>query len=114
MAPRTTLQRLIMIFALVAALVSVATVGLTQQAHAAGSDANGQDPTAGPQIFMRIHGAKPGGGGGSNLSYHGGVGGVGVETGVDKVYLVYWGSQWNNNDPSGEAAIQQNFFNHVG
>ena len=27
---------------------------------------------------------------------------------------MYWGSQWNNNDPSGEAAIQQNFFNHVG
>ena len=50
----------------------------------------------------------------SNLSYHGGVGGVGVETGPDKVYLVYWGSQWNNNDPSGEASIQQNFFNHVG
>ncbi|HEX8733352.1 MAG TPA: hypothetical protein VF725_14990 [Ktedonobacterales bacterium] len=50
----------------------------------------------------------------SNLAYGGGVGGVGVETGADKVYLVYWGSQWNNNDPSGEAAIQQNFFNHVG
>ena len=59
------------------------------------------------------------GGGGNNLSYHGGVsdgaaGTVGVETGADKVYLVYWGSQWNNNDPSGEASIQQNFFNHVG
>jgi hypothetical protein len=52
--------------------------------------------------------------GGNNLSYHGGVGGVGVETGADKVYLIYWGSQWNNNDPSGEAAIQQSFFNHVG
>ena len=54
------------------------------------------------------------GGGGNNLFYHGGVGGVGVETGADKVYLVYWGSQWNNNDPSGEAAIQQSFFNGVG
>lgn len=52
--------------------------------------------------------------GGNNLSYHGGTGGVGVETGADKVYLVYWGSQWNNNDPSGEAAIQQKFFNGVG
>jgi hypothetical protein len=50
----------------------------------------------------------------SNLYYHGGVGGVGVETGSDNVYLVYWGSQWNNNDPSGEAAIQQNFFTGVG
>ncbi|HVB24809.1 MAG TPA: hypothetical protein VNG51_22925 [Ktedonobacteraceae bacterium] len=54
------------------------------------------------------------GGGGNNLSYHGGTGGVGVETGADQVYLVYWGSQWNNNDPSGEAAIQQKFFNGVG
>ncbi|HEY7419059.1 MAG TPA: hypothetical protein VH593_28010 [Ktedonobacteraceae bacterium] len=50
----------------------------------------------------------------NNLTYHGGVGGVGVETGADKVYLVYWGSQWNSNDPSGEAAIQQKFFNGVG
>ncbi|EFH80429.1 hypothetical protein [Ktedonobacter racemifer] len=52
--------------------------------------------------------------GSNNLSYHGGTGGVGVETGADKVYLIYWGSQWNNNDPSGEAAIQQNFFKGVG
>jgi serine protease len=51
---------------------------------------------------------------GNNLYYHGGVGGSGVETGGDKVYLIYWGSQWNSNDPSGEASIQQSFFNHVG
>ena len=51
---------------------------------------------------------------GSNLYYHGGTGGYGVETGADRVYLVYWGSQWNKNDPSGEAAIQQAFFNGVG
>jgi hypothetical protein len=37
-----------------------------------------------------------------------------VETGADTVYLVYWGSQWNNNDPSHEATIQQSFFNGVG
>ena len=54
------------------------------------------------------------GGGSNNLSYHGGVSGYGVETGADKVYLIYWGAQWNNNDPSGEAAIQQNFMSHVG
>jgi hypothetical protein len=30
------------------------------------------------------------------------------------VYLVYWGSQWTNHDPSGEASIQQSFFNGVG
>lgn len=53
---------------------------------------------------------------GSNLYYHGGTGGYGVESSPTstKVYLVYWGSQWNNNDPSGEAAIQQKFFNGAG
>jgi serine protease len=67
-----------------------------------------------PEIFMKIHGAKHKGGGGTNLTYHGGTAGVGVVTGADKVYLVYWGSQWTGNDPSGEAAIQQGFFNAVG
>jgi hypothetical protein len=68
-----------------------------------------------PQIMMGIRGNGyshhgGGGGGSNNLSYHGGT----VATGLDKVYLIYWGSQWNNNDPSGEAAIQQSFFSHVG
>lgn len=52
-------------------------------------------------------------GGGStqtnNLIYNGGVGGVGVET-APKIYLVIWGSQWNNNDPSGEVALLNKFF----
>jgi len=47
------------------------------------------------------------------LSYHGGVGGIGVEP-TPKVYLVLWGSQWNNNDPSGEAGILGNFLSGVG
>jgi hypothetical protein len=47
------------------------------------------------------------------LSYHGGTGGIGVET-APKVYLVLWGSQWNNNDPSGESGILQSFLNGVG
>jgi serine protease len=63
-------------------------------------------------------GRNRGGGGscpspGGLLSYHGGVAGVGVET-SPTVYLVYWGSQWDNNDPSGEAAIQNSFFSNVG
>jgi serine protease len=68
-----------------------------------------------PEVLMKIHGAGHGRPvHGANLSYHGGVAGSGVVTGADKVYLVYWGSQWNGNDPSGEASIQQGFFNHVG
>ena len=48
----------------------------------------------------------------SNLYYHGGTGGIGVET-TPKVYLVLYGSQWSS-DPSGEAAILQSFLNGVG
>ena len=45
----------------------------------------------------------------NNLYYHGGA----VET-TPKIYLVLWGSQWNNNDPSGEASILQSFYGGVG
>ncbi len=50
---------------------------------------------------------------GGNLSYHGGTSGVGVET-APKIYLVLWGSQWNNNDPSNEFSILENFYGNVG
>jgi serine protease len=49
----------------------------------------------------------------NDLYYHGGTGGTGVET-TPKIYLVLWGSQWNNHDPSGEAAILENFYRGVG
>jgi serine protease len=48
----------------------------------------------------------------NDLSYHGGIGGVGVET-APKIFLVLWGSQWSN-DPSGEAALLQSFYNGAG
>ena len=48
-----------------------------------------------------------------DLFYHGGVGGIGVET-APKIYLILWGSQWDNNDPSGEAGILENFYRGVG
>jgi serine protease len=52
----------------------------------------------------------------NNLYYHGGVGGIGVET-APKVYLVFWGSQWGTSgstDPSGEGGILQSFLGDVG
>ena len=49
----------------------------------------------------------------NDLYYHGGVGGIGVET-APKVYLILWGSQWNGNDPSGEETLLVNFFKGVG
>jgi len=49
----------------------------------------------------------------NELDYHGGTGGVGVET-APKIYLVLWGSQWKNNDPSGEEALLLSFYSDVG
>ncbi|HXA43327.1 MAG TPA: hypothetical protein VNV65_10510 [Candidatus Solibacter sp.] len=91
------------------AAVAIAIPALGANASPSGNGTGVVHPSA-----TKASGHHGGGGGGSNLSYHGGIGGVGVETGKDRVYLVYWGSQWNNNDPSGEAAIQQSFFNNVG
>ncbi|HEY7975488.1 MAG TPA: hypothetical protein VIG77_05730 [Ktedonobacterales bacterium] len=99
------------------AAIAVAALVMTTGVGQANASPIGQ----GTEVLHSVHsmgvkGAKSAlkAAGSNNLSYHGGVGGVGVETGADKVYLVYWGSQWNSNDPSGEASIQQNFFNHVG
>ena len=120
-----TRKRSLIITALAVTASTIAVLALALAAFASPAHANPTSPTgAGAsglhhEIYMPVKGkakAKPchRNCGGNNLTYHGGVGGVGVETGADKVYLVYWGSQWNSNDPSGEAAIQQNFFNHVG
>jgi hypothetical protein len=49
----------------------------------------------------------------NNLQYGGGIGGIGVET-APKLYLVLWGSQWNNNDPSGEESILAGFYGKAG
>jgi hypothetical protein len=54
----------------------------------------------------------------NDLYYHGGTsdgsaGKIGVET-APKVYLVFWGSQWTNNDPSNEAGVLENFLSGVG
>jgi serine protease len=50
---------------------------------------------------------------GNNLIYGGGP----IVT-SPQVYIVYWGNQWGTgstvtNDPSGEAALQQSFFQHA-
>ncbi len=68
------------------------------------------------ESFRKAERARPSVQGAStsnDLTYHGGTGGIGVET-APKLYLVLWGSQWNNNDPSGEAALLQSFYSGVG
>jgi hypothetical protein len=61
-----------------------------------------------------------------NLRYGGGVDGIGVTTGHEKVYLVFFGSQWGtqgtdsggnvtlSGDPSGEAPYLQKFLKGLG
>jgi hypothetical protein len=62
----------------------------------------------------------------NDLNYGGGIDGIGVTTGHEKVYLVFYGSQWGSEstnssgdetfsgDPSGEAADLQEFFKGLG
>src|SRR6266567_9207055 len=102
------------------ALVGVlATAGaLTAASSAAPASSQAQ---AKPSM-MRIFNGKPSKPARPNrtnhLAYQGGVsdgsaGVIGVET-APKVYLVLWGSQWNNNDPSGEASLLESFFGDAG
>jgi serine protease len=61
-----------------------------------------------------------------NLSYGGGIHGHAVISGKEKVYLVFWGSQWGAQsvngggdvtlagDPSGEAPVLQELFKGLG
>lgn len=50
------------------------------------------------------------------LSYGGGIGGVGVTSGIPQIYLVFWGSQWTtgSGDPNGAATYVQNLFKGLG
>src|ERR1022692_253591 len=63
---------------------------------------------------------------GTQLRYGGGIDGIGVTTGHEKVYLVFWGSQWGtggknshgnltlSGDPSGAAPYLQQLFKGLG
>ena len=62
----------------------------------------------------------------NDVAYGGGISGVGVTTGAEKVYLVFWGSQWGTQgtnsagnatytgDPKGVAPDLQAFFKGLG
>jgi hypothetical protein len=97
------------------ALLAGATAGGAVASTGSGSRAAAA-PAQNRITYMRprdAHGSNPFRTKTSELSYHGGTGGIGVET-APTVYLVLWGSQWYNNDPSGEATILQNFYKSVG
>jgi len=78
------------------------------------------------RAWARSHPAAIHGTSANDLSYGGGRDAIGVTTGAEKVYLVFYGSQWgtqgtdsNGNitlsgDPSGEAPYAQQFLKGLG
>jgi serine protease len=95
----------------VAAGLALGVTALCSAGPVSATPSHALPPQAVPHVFKTKGNARPTHS--NNLVYNGGVGGVGVEI-TPKVYLVLWGSQWNNNDPSGEAAREQSFLQGVG
>jgi serine protease len=92
---------------LVAGIVAAVGVGVWSAAAVSATPAA---PRVGVIHFLGTVGhAQRHHGGGSLLAYQGGS----VET-APKAFYVFWGSQWNHNDPSGEASLLQSFFSGVG
>jgi len=90
---------------------------------------HGVVPTIGTEAKMRSwRAAHPSDGQASanDLNYGGGIDGIGVTTGHEKVYLVFYGSQWGtqgtdgsgnvtlSGDPSGEAPYVQKLMKGLG
>jgi hypothetical protein len=94
------------------ATAGILTTGWSAAAARPSSHAQAKPSAMRPVGFRPAQHAKSPQARTNNLKYHGGVGGIGVET-APKVYLVLWGSQWSS-DPSGESGILQDFLNHVG
>ncbi len=78
-------------------------------------------------VPFRVNGASPAARARvSNLSYGGAIDGIGVTTGAEKVYVVFWGSQWGtqstngsgyatfSGDPKGMAARLQAMYKGLG
>jgi len=77
-------------------------------------------------VSAQARAATPGSVNPLNIAYGGGVHRVGVIRGPEKVYLVFWGSQWGAQsvngqgdvalagDPSGEAVVLQQLFKGLG
>jgi serine protease len=93
-----------------AAVIALAALAVAVPSSASVKAKGGNPPETAPHMF------KPNGQarhrGTVNLSYHGGLGGIGVETNP-KVYLVLWGAGWSS-DPSNEATLVQSFLGDVG
>jgi hypothetical protein len=116
-----------------AGVLGVMGAGLTATPALAGQPAKGSSHPGGKKVFpttaaaaaQRRHAAGAASGTGQ-LSYGGGVDGIGVTTGPEKVYVVFWGTQWgtagtdaNGNttfsgDSKGVAPRVQQMFKGIG
>jgi hypothetical protein len=110
------MRRLLVVLSTVLACIAMGSgpvVALAAANTSAGPDRGPEFDTGRVPIIMRTVGAPRATSTVNDLTYHGGTGGIGVET-APRVYLILWGSQWNGNDPSGEASMLQNFYKGVG
>ena len=86
--------------------VAAATV-LVVAARYVGVAAAASSPIAGPRYYPTVEDARARRAARASqsapppLAYHGGVDGIGVTIGPPQVYLVFWGSQWGAESPSG-------------
>lgn len=68
---------------------------------------HGAVPFLGHQHTVPFNAAGTAAASANNLNYGGGISGVGVTTGTERVYLVFWGSQWGS--PSTNSAGNETF-----
>ena len=134
------MKRIVGSAAVIAALVLAALVAGTAFATRGGSGPpvnpyspavghayrHGVEPTVSQARSMKAWAATRSASSIDNLAYGGGVDGIGVTTGTEKVYLVFWGSQWGTQstdgsgyfhytgDPVGEAPYLQKLFKGLG
>ncbi len=92
-------------------LCSIVVAAMSVALVAGSASASGSTSAAKTTYMRPVVGYATGPSGSGQLAYRGGP--VGVES-APKMYIDFWGSQWTNNDPSGEAAIIESFFNGVG
>ncbi len=66
--------------------------------------------------WARAHAAHGKGSASKTLAYGGGTNGIGVVSGTPRVYLVFWGSQWqtSSGDPDGAAQYLTDLFTGIG
>jgi serine protease len=86
-------------------------LGILAGALSSGAFASARPSSVGVIHYMRTVGQSRGQAKrtSAQLVYGGGA----VET-APEVFVVFWGTQWTNNDPSGEASILESFYSGVG